>query len=185
VTELSTTLAAIGIALGTIVLGILGVVAVHAPKLVKTLLEIAQQRLESLRVSAAREAVATGVATADEAGHTYLAHDANKSAAKMQIALNVARAQAPRATASLPEPQLTELVQAAVSQRRASLPNPSLMPPSLAPGSVLSIPVQVLTGDSIAPTHPPASLPKPARMPTLEDLPTPDPRSRPRPESRR
>lgn len=186
--ELSTTLQAIGVAIGTIVIGILGVVAVHAPKLVKTLMELAQQRLESLRTTSAASAMAVGVASAEEAGRTYLAHDPNKGSAKMRHAIDVARAIAPRATSSLASPQLTELAQAAVATHRASLPMQSISPPSLAPGSVLSIPVQVMGVDSLAPTPPPASsseaesavrLPRPGRLPTVSEArDTPDPRRR-------
>lgn len=154
--ELSAALTTVLVALCGVVATVVGVLGSHGARYLRKLLELRTAELEAQHARTISLAADAGVAAAEEAGRKY-----QGSVNKGELARTVARNLAPRATASLPDYALTDVVQASVSKMRASQPSASLMPPSLAPGTTLSIPVVV--SDSGAPTIPLAP-----RMPTLE-----------------
>jgi hypothetical protein len=155
--ELSTALGGILVALCGVVASVVAVLGTYGSKYVKTLIALKTAQLEAEYTRARNEAATTAVASTEES-----LRGGATGAAKLEHALGVARTLAPSATASLPDPQLAEVVQAAVGRMRASMPNPALLAPSLAPGSRLSIPVQVI-GIESDPPH--ATIPRPPRMP--------------------
>ena len=118
--ELSTALTGILATFAGIITVVLGVFALHAPKLAKIVVELALERLDAMRTRRVSNAAETAVAATEEAMRGAPGVD------KLGHALIVARTLAPKAS----DAQLTEVVQAAVGRMRASLPNPSMMPPA-------------------------------------------------------
>jgi hypothetical protein len=138
----------------------IGIVATYAPQMLRSWLDSKAAQLRAAQAVRETSVADTSVAAAEEIGRMQLLSGAQK----MELAVKIAAEKAPDA------PPSATALQASVAKMRASVPSMSMMPASLAPGSMLSIPVQVVSSEP--PASPAAAaqapLPKPARVPWTE-----------------
>lgn len=144
------------IALCGVATAVLGVLAVHLPRLVQTWVDRWREQIATSREGRLERASDRAVAAAEEIGRTQ----ALKGEAKLSLATDIASKIAP----DIPPPP--EVVQASVARLRATSSS-QLTPVSLPAGTALSIPVQVVSSE-------PPPLPPPAKVPASwrEDAPT-------------
>jgi hypothetical protein len=135
---------------------VLGVLAVHLPRLVQTWVDRWREQIATSREGRLERASDRAVAAAEEIGRTQ----ALRGADKLSLATEIAGKLAP----DIPPPP--EVVQASVARLRATSSS-QLTPVSLPAGTALSIPVQVVSSE-------PPPLPPPAKVPASwrEDAPT-------------
>lgn len=136
------------IALCGVATAVLGVLAVHLPRLVQTWVDRWREQIATSREGRLERASDRAVAAAEEIGRTQSLRGADK----LSLATEIAGKLAPD------HPPPPEIVQASVARLRASSSS-SLQPVQLPVGAALSIPVVVTDSGQPPPLPPPARVP--------------------------
>lgn len=139
------------IALCGVATAVLGVLAVHLPRLVQTWVDRWREQIATSREGRLERASDRAVAAAEEIGRTQ----ALRGADKLSLATEIAAQLVPD------QPPAPQLLQASVARLRATSSS-QLTPVSLPAGTALSIPVQVVSSSSAPPEHEPPPIPRPS-----------------------
>lgn len=172
---LSSALTGVLVALCSALTAAIAIIATYAPKLLSAWLESKHAALRAAQAARETTVADQSVAAAEEIGRVR----GLVGSQKLELAQQIAAEKAPDA------PPSAHALQASVQRMRASVPNMSTLGgASLAPGSMLSIPVQVISSSppppsGAAPTPPLHDrIPAPSRVPytALDDAQTTRPR---------
>lgn len=139
------------IALCGVATAVLGVLAVHLPRLVQTWIDRWREQIATSREGRRERASDRAVAAVEESARKE----------RLDSALKLSRAsEAAREEYGAPVPLAA--IQASVAKLRTSQSSASLAPVQLPLGAALSIPVQVVSSSSAPPEHEPPPIPRPA-----------------------
>lgn len=139
------------IALCGVATAVLGVLAVHLPRLVQTWVDKWREQIATSRTDRVERASDRAVAAAEEVARMAPLD----GPAKLSLASDAAREE-------YGAPVPLAAIQASVAKLRTAQRSASIAPVQLPLGAALSIPLQVVSSSSAPPEHEPPPIPRPA-----------------------